>query len=42
VKKFLVTLFVAGLLGSAVAAGGASAAVTPPWCFNYGHLHVQC
>jgi hypothetical protein len=42
VKKFLVTLFVAGLLGGAVAAGGASAAITSPGCGSFGILHTGC
>jgi hypothetical protein len=41
-KKLLVTLFVAGLLGGAVAAGGASAAVGRPGCGSFGILHTGC
>ena len=41
-KKVLVTLFLTALLGSAVAVGGASAAVRSPWCHNYGNLHLGC
>jgi hypothetical protein len=42
VKKLLATLFVAGLLGGAVAAGGASAALTGPGCGSFGIIHTGC
>jgi hypothetical protein len=42
VKKFLATLFLVAAIGSAVAAGGASASVTPPGCHSYGILHTGC
>lgn len=41
-KKVLVTLFLTAILGSAVAASGASAAIVPPGCHSYAILHTGC
>jgi hypothetical protein len=39
VKKVLITLLATGLIGSAVAAGGASASPKPVKCTLYGCWH---